>query len=126
MARDLRTLAFRYLQGSLTDIQGNPIPDSSVAEKLRDNLYKIGDLDKFGNKLGLKLTQLFNTQMKREEALMKIQTWIKEVKQSKLICFNKFIKTLNKFKQQIIYYFIDRNGSGFVEGLNNKVKVLKR
>lgn len=64
--------------------------------------------------------------MKREEALMKIQAWIKEVKQSKLICFNKFIKTLSKYKQQVINYFIDRNSSRFFEGLNNKVKVLKR
>ncbi len=26
----------------------------------------------------------------------------------------------------IVNYFIDRHNSGFVEGLNNKVKVLKR
>src|SRR3989338_5447254 len=51
---------------------------------------------------------------------------MKEVKQSQLMCFNKFIKTLKKYKQQVVNYFIDRNSSGFVEGLNNKVKVLKR
>jgi transposase len=77
-------------------------------------------------KLAIKLTQILNTHMSREEALSKIHAWIKEVKQSELICFNKFIKTLNKYKQQVVNYFIDRNSSGFVEGLNNKVKVLKR
>jgi transposase len=77
-------------------------------------------------KLAIKLTQLFNTHMSREEALIKIHEWVKEVKQSKLICFNKFIQTLKKYKQQVVNYFIDRNSSGFIEGLNNKVKVLKR
>lgn len=47
MATDLRTLVFRYLQGSLTDIEGNLIPDGPVVTKLRDNLRKIGGLDKF-------------------------------------------------------------------------------
>ena len=56
--------------------------------------------------------------MSWEEVLIKIHAWTKELKQSKLICFNKFIKTLNKYKQQVVNYFIDRNSSGFVEGLN--------
>lgn len=77
-------------------------------------------------KLAIKLTQLLNTHMSREEALIKIREWIKEVKQSKLTFFNKFIKTLNKYKQEVVNYFINRHNSGFVEGLNNKAKVLKR
>jgi transposase len=34
--------------------------------------------------------------------------------------------TLAQHQGQISNYFIQRNSSGFVEGLNNKVKVLKR
>lgn len=45
---------------------------------------------------------------------------------SSLSCFNKFVKTLLKYQAQIIHYFKDRDTSGFVEGFNNKVKVLKR
>lgn len=40
--------------------------------------------------------------------------------------FNKFIKTLRKWKNEIANYFINRNTNAFVEGLNNKIKVLKR
>ena len=47
MATDLRALVFRYLQGNLTDAEGNLIPDGPVVKKLRDNLRKIGGLDKF-------------------------------------------------------------------------------
>ena len=52
--------------------------------------------------------------------------WIDKAINSELVCFNAFIKTLSKYQEQIINYFIQRHNSGFVEGLNNKVKVLKR
>ena len=77
-------------------------------------------------RLGLKLTQIFNTRMNKQEALLKLNAWIKEVKYSKLRCFNSFIKTLKKYKNEIANYFIDRNTSAFVEVINNKAKVLKR
>ena len=76
--------------------------------------------------LALKLTQIYNTHMSKEEAIVKIDEWIKEVKNSPVACFTKFIKTLKKHKNEISNYFIDRHTSGFVEGLNNKIKVLKR
>ncbi len=46
--------------------------------------------------------------------------------EAELTCFNSFIKTLTKHQEQITNYFIQRHNSGFVEGFNNKVKVLKR
>jgi transposase len=76
--------------------------------------------------LALKLTQIYNTHMSKEEAIVKINEWIKEVKNSRVDCFTKFIKTLEKNKNEISNYFINRHTSGFVEGLNNNIKVLKR
>jgi len=52
--------------------------------------------------------------------------WIEKVTNSELVCFNKFIKTLSTYQEQITNYFIQRHNSGFVEGFNNRVKVLKR
>ena len=37
-----------------------------------------------------------------------------------------FIITLKKHKKYISNYFKNRSNSGFVEGLNNKIKVIKR
>jgi transposase len=48
------------------------------------------------------------------------------VEESGLAFFNNFVKTLKKWGTQIINYFRRRETSGFVEGFNNKVKVLKR
>ncbi|MFT4693311.1 MAG: transposase [Francisella sp.] len=36
------------------------------------------------------------------------------------------METLEKYKITIANYFKDRKNSGFVEGLNNKIKVVKR
>ncbi len=76
--------------------------------------------------LSIKLTQIFNTHQPKDTALIKFNEWIRLVGLSKLSCFNKFIKTLRKWKNEIANYFVDRNTSAFVEGLNNKIKVLKR
>ncbi|MCP3680979.1 MAG: transposase, partial [Gammaproteobacteria bacterium] len=38
----------------------------------------------------------------------------------------KFIKTMEKYRPYILNYFNGRYTSGFVEGLNNKIKVIKR
>jgi len=55
-----------------------------------------------------------------------MRRWVNRVKNGGIICFDKFIKTLNKHWPIIFNYFNDRITSGFVEGLNNKTKVIKR
>ena len=52
--------------------------------------------------------------------------WVQDVQQTGLTCFDSFLTTLNNHFDQITNYFIHRHNSGFVEGLNNKIKVLKR
>jgi transposase len=89
-------------------------------------MYKHSLLLKVAHQMALKLTQIFNTHHNRKIALSKINRWIKSVQNSDLTCFDGFIKTLEKYKVNILNYFKSRKNSGFVEGLNNKIKVLKR
>jgi transposase len=89
-------------------------------------LYTYSPLLKEAHKLAIKLTHIFNTRHNRKTALTRINRWIKSVRNSKITCFNGFIKTLEKYKVNILNYFKSRKNSGFVEGLNNKIKVLKR
>lgn len=88
--------------------------------------YKYSPEIKTAHNYALKLTQIFNTHHNRNTADRKINRWISSVQKTDLNCFDGFIKTLNKFKANILNYFKDRKNSGFVEGLNNKIKVLKR
>jgi len=72
------------------------------------------------------LTDLFNIHKNQFQGKHRINYWIRKVKRSSVRCFDTFIKTLLKFKDEITHYFTNRNNSGFVEGLNNKIKVIKR
>ena len=89
-------------------------------------LFKYSPALKAAYRLARQLTSIFNTKHKKETATNKINEWIDKVKSSDVTCFNRFIETLEKYKDEVTNYFIDRNTSGFVEGFNNKVKVMKR
>jgi hypothetical protein len=47
MACRLREITFSYLQGTLTDVDGNPIPDGPVVTQIRQNIHIIKGLDHF-------------------------------------------------------------------------------
>ena len=89
-------------------------------------LYKYSPILKVAHSYALKLTHIFNTHSNRRTALAKINRWIKSVGRSELTCFKTFIKSLKKYQPWIANYFKSRKSSGFVEGLNNKIKVTKR
>lgn len=72
------------------------------------------------------LTDIFNMKISKDEATIQILNWINRVRDSGLTHFNSFIQTLENLWDEILNYFEGRYSSGFVEGLNNKIKVLKR
>ena len=89
-------------------------------------LYRHSPLLKKAHRQALKLTHIFNTHSNRKSAIAKIDRWISQVEQIELSCFDRFISTLTKYKSSIVNDFKDKKNSGFVEGLNNKIKVIKR
>jgi transposase len=72
------------------------------------------------------LTAIFDTQMSQKEGKHQLQQWMQKVRASQVRCFDSFLTTLEHWLADIANYFIDRHTSGFVEGFNNKLKVLKR
>lgn len=72
------------------------------------------------------LTALFNSVQSRAEGERRLTQWIDKVQQSALDCYDGFIKTLRSHWHPILNYFVARINSGFVEGLNNKIKTIKR
>lgn len=84
-------------------------PDLEVAYKLQNDLTKI-----------------FDTKTSRSGGKRRIKNWISRVNGTSLTCFDKFISTLQSYMEEIVNYFVDRHSSGFVEGFNNKIKVIKR
>jgi transposase len=72
------------------------------------------------------LTAIFEQDLTKEEASVAIKAWRKKIEDSRLTCFDSFLTTLDNYLDEITNYFLSRHSSGFVEGLNNKIKVLKR
>lgn len=72
------------------------------------------------------LTAIFDLPLNREEALQRLDKWQDKVRRQGVTCFDKFLKTLQNHLSLIANYFINRLSSGFVEGLNNKIKTIKR
>ena len=72
------------------------------------------------------LTGIFNRPLTKAQAVIELDIWIKRVQELGLNCFDSFVGTLQKWMDEITNYFIQRQSSGFVEGLNNKIKVIKR
>jgi len=72
------------------------------------------------------LTAIFEMHLSVLEGRRRLEKWAEKVKRSPLTCFDKFLKTLRKHLVQIANYFSKRANSGFVEGLNNKLKVITR
>ena len=89
-------------------------------------LYSYSPIMRKAHSYALQLTHIFNTHCNRKSAIAKINRWITKVQKSDLTCLGSFIETLEKYKATIVNYFKDRKNSGFVEGLNNKIKVVKR
>jgi transposase len=72
------------------------------------------------------LTAIFDRPYTLAQAQRAIETWCHKVRVSPVCCYDRFIKTLQKYRPYILNYFNRRVSSGFVEGLNNKIKTIKR
>ena len=72
------------------------------------------------------LTEIFEQDLTKAEATEKLREWKERVAGSELSCFESFLTMLDNWLDEITNYFLRRQTSGFVEGINNKIKVLKR
>jgi Transposase and inactivated derivatives len=89
-------------------------------------LFKYSPLLQQAYQIENELTAIFDEKQELRQAKAQIRSWKKRVQASGLSCFDRFLATLDKWLDEITNYFIDRLSSGFVEGLNNKIKVIKR
>ena len=72
------------------------------------------------------LSRIFDENLSVMQAKEKLGAWKAIVEESSIDCFDSFLLTLDARMDEIANYFSERHSSGFVEGLNNKIKVIKR
>jgi transposase len=69
---------------------------------------------------------IFETAPDQTTAQDQLADWVSDVEQSGLSSLTKFVTTLHNWWEVILNYFHERLTSGFVEGRNNKLKLIKR
>jgi transposase len=72
------------------------------------------------------MTDIFDKAYTKAGAKCAIQAWCKRVRKYEIEAFESFLTTLSNWLDEITNYFLERQTSGFVEGFNNRIKVLKR
>jgi transposase len=126
LKRELSEKEYARLKPAIAMLRKQKDYFAEEEKKVVEALFKLSPKLKLAYKFSRKLSGIFDSHITPEAAKEKMVEWIELVQSSELSCFNKFMATLAKYQKQIVNYFIQRNSSGFVEGFNNKVKVLKR
>jgi len=123
---ELPETEYQQLKGSMWAFRKQPADLSPAETEVLARLLEYSPLLRVAYDLRQKLTLIFDQNLTKTEATQKIKAWGQDVQQTGLTCFDTFLTTLTNHFDQITNYFINRHNSGFVEGFNNKIKVLKR
>jgi len=115
---------YSELKGLMWAIRKSKLSDKE--KEILKKAFKLSSKLKEAYNLSAELTKIFDTKTSRNGAIRKLKQWIKKVQNGTLTIFDTFINTLKKRMKEIANYFVKRENSGFVEGLNNRIKVLKR
>jgi transposase len=73
-----------------------------------------------------KFREIFNQNLTREQGQIELDKWIESAKKMNNKYMNKFLNTLNNWKDYILNYFVHRVTTSVIEGINNSIKTMKR
>jgi transposase len=122
----LPTAEYKQLKGSLWAFRKNADDLQPDEQTVLVRLFAHSPNLQAAYTLREALTAIFEQPLSKTEAGVQLRAWQEQVRQSGLTCFDGFLCTLDRWFDEITNYFVSRRNSGFVEGLNNKLKVLKR
>jgi len=126
LKKELPAEVYKQLKGSMWAFRKKKADLAPEERKVLRKLFSLSPELKQAHQLREQLTAIFELSITKAVAERKFRAWIKRVQKSTLSCFDDFINTLQNWMEEIANYFINRDTSGFVEGFNNKIKVLKR
>jgi transposase len=126
LKQELSEEVYAQLKGSMWALRKKQADLKPEERKVLRTLFSHSPKLKQAYTLQLQLTAIFDENISKSMAQSKIRAWMKRVKKSQLTCFDDFLKTLTHWWEEITNFFLQRANSGFVEGFNNKIKVLKR
>lgn len=126
LKRELSEAEYAELKGAHWVVRKNHADLTPDDRELLRKLFSHSPRLKAAYTLREELTAIFELPLTVEQGLQRLRSWSAKVRRQGLDCFTSFLTTLDKWCSQIANYFRDRRSSGFVEGLNNRLKTLTR
>lgn len=117
---------YKKLKGAMRALRKKDSELRSDETEVLRRLFIHSPLLKTAHELCGELTYIFNRRISKDKAKKEIGIWSGVVRLFGMDCFETFLLTLEKRIEEISNYFTERQTSGFVEGLNNKIRVIKR
>lgn len=69
---------------------------------------------------------ILEKKLSRTQAEKKFKQWIENAQALNFQGMDKFIDLFNRWKNYLVNYFKFRLSTGIIEGINNKIKLIKR
>ena len=126
LKEELPAATYKEFKGVMWMLRKNPGELEPEEHETLKKLFKYSPVLGTAYVFCYTLTGIFEQPLTKEEGRCQLRAWKELVKKSGLSCFDRFLNTLDEWMDEISNYFVDRHSSGFVEGLNNKIKVIKR
>jgi transposase len=126
LKKELPKEQYDELRGAMWAFRRNVSDLQPEGKALLERLFGHSAALRSAHHLREELTGIFETASTKSAGKEAIERWQRKVRQSGLSCFDSFLSTLSNWMEEITNYFLDRESSGFIEGLNNKIKVIKR
>ena len=123
---ELSEAQYDTIKGAMWPFRKNPAKLKPSEADLLDRFFQYSPSSKVAYDFREDLTAIFEKELSKAQASKAIEQWRQDIDSSELTCFDPFLTTLDTYLDEITNYFLHRDSSGFVEGLNNKLKVLKR
>jgi transposase len=117
---------YKKLKGAMRALRKKNSDLRSDGREVLRILFRHSPLLKAGYELCDDLTYIFNRLISKQKAGKEIGIWAESVRLNGLNCFKNFLSTSEKRMEEISNYFTERRTGGFVEGLNNKIEVIRR
>lgn len=116
--KELKGLRYLLLKNRQNLTEKNKQRLKKLAETHPD-LYRLWELRQ-------ELHDWYEMRTSPDLAQITLLQWIQKARQLQMSSLNKFCNTLENWQTEILNFFEHRITSGFVEGMNSKIRVLKR
>jgi transposase len=126
LKEELTKQEYVALKGVMWAFRKRPQDLKGSEQTLLERLFVYAPAAEQAYLLREELTDIFEQRQTKAEGTQAIQDWKQRVRESGVKAFEPFLTTLDNWFDEITNYFLERQTSGFVEGFNNRIKVMKR